>query len=66
MFATVFLILWASFFSPAVSFVTTPSLSYQKISSTLSMSSTSTKPEIEVIHNPDQDFLEKKGVCKYS
>lgn len=26
--------------------------------------STATKPEIEVISQPDQAFLEKKGVCK--
>eukprot|EP00977_Amphora_coffeiformis_P024331 scaffold15537_cov170-Amphora_coffeaeformis.AAC.8 len=27
--------------------------------------STTTKPEIEVVSQPDQEFLEKKGVCKY-
>ncbi|KAL7581586.1 hypothetical protein ACA910_022144 [Epithemia clementina (nom. ined.)] len=29
------------------------------------MSTTSTKPEIEVISQPDQEFLEKKGVFKW-
>lgn len=34
--------------------------------SSSSSTTTITKPEIEVVHQPDQEFLEKKGVCKYT
>ena len=45
-----------------------PSLShvaFARVPTALAMSSTTTKPEIEVVSQPDQDFLEKKGVFSW-
>jgi len=56
--------LFCSFPSSTFAFVVLKHPSPTLTSVALKMSTT-TKPEIEVVSQPDKDFLEKKGVCKY-